>query len=110
MWRRDSVLDPNTATIISGFLSLSGGALGAFGAYRGATNQMKKQIVHEKEKVEALKMVKIKKTLKKLQLLNGYAMLFVNSFENDFNKPYNEEFNFKLKSSETSLSWIANSI
>lgn len=103
-------MDSISATIIGGVLSMIGGFAGAIGAYFVASNQMKKQIEHEKKKAEALTNVQIKKTLKKLQLLNKYAMRFVNTFNNDFNKPYNEELAFKLKSSETSISWIANSI
>lgn len=99
-------MDPNTATIISGLLSLVGGALGAFGAYF----VMNRQRIHEKKKEEAQKITQIKKTLKKLQLLNEYAERFVTSFEAEFNKPYSEEMSFKLKSSETSILWISNSV
>jgi hypothetical protein len=98
------------ATIIGGILSMVGGFSGALGAYFVASYQMNKQIEHEKKKVETLQKAQIKKTLKKLQLLNKYALRFVETFPDDFNKPYNEELGFKLKSSEMSILWIANSI
>ncbi|MFJ8100406.1 hypothetical protein [Lysinibacillus sp. NPDC096212] len=101
---------PNKASIIGGILGMIGGAIGALGAYIVATYQMNKQFEYEKKKEEALKITQIKKTLKKLQLLNEFAKRFVNSFEVEFNKPYSEELSYKLKSSETSISWISNSV
>ncbi|MET4560768.1 hypothetical protein ABIA69_001912 [Lysinibacillus parviboronicapiens] len=98
------------ATIIGGVLSMFGGMVGAFGAYLVASHQMNKQIEHEKKKEEKLRLTQIKKTLKKLQRLNEIAINFVKSFAHEFNKPFNEELSYKLKSSETAILWISNSI
>lgn len=101
---------PNKASIIGGILSMIGGAIGALGAYIVAAYQMNKQIEYEKKKEEKLRLTQIKKTLKKLQRLNEIAIHFLESFVKEFNKPFNEELSYKLKSSETAISWISNSI
>ncbi|TQR26859.1 hypothetical protein C7Y47_24035 [Lysinibacillus sphaericus] len=106
----DELEKPNKIAIISGLLSMFGGIAGAFGAYAVATYQLNKQIEHEKKKEELLYLEQTKKTLKKLEFLNDYAINFIAEFVKDFNKQYNEEIDFKLKSSETSMLWIVKKI
>jgi len=101
---------PNKASIIGGILSMIGGALGALGAYIVATYQMNKQFEYEKKKEHAHEITQIKKTLKKLLLLNDFARKFVNTFRVGFDKPFSEELSFKLKSSEITISWISNNV
>lgn len=96
----------NTATIISGAISMLGGFAGALGAYLVMRWEMK----HDKKNEEKNELLQIKKTLKKLQLLNEYTKEFVTSFDIELNKPYNEEMGFKLKASESSMYWIASSV
>jgi len=44
----------DTATILSGVLSMIGGSIGALGAYFVATNQMKKQFDKQDNKVDPI--------------------------------------------------------
>lgn len=106
----DELEKPNRIAIISGLLSMFGGIAGAFGAYAVATYQTNKKFEHEKRKEDVQKKNQIKKTLKKLELLNDYALKFADAFINEFNKSYTEELGYKLRSSETAISWIVDNI
>lgn len=63
-------MEANTATIISGFLSMAGGAAGAFGAYYVATMQMKKQF--RKQDIDRVIELRIIKLNESLELTNEF--------------------------------------
>lgn len=103
-------MEPNTATIISGVLSLVGGAAGALGAYFVATRQMKKQFEYEKRKEEKQNTHRILQTLKKLELLNKDTIGFAEHFEKEFTNPHIDELDYKLKVREYDLHYIVNKV
>ncbi|WP_445479158.1 hypothetical protein ACULLL_01640 [Lysinibacillus irui] len=107
----------NKASIIGGILSMIGGAIGALGAYVVAAHQMSKQLEQEKKKIEyekkkeeRQKKENIVHILKILERLNYEAMDFVDYFNKEFSKPYNQERIVKLKFSESDLLWIVNNV
>jgi gas vesicle protein len=59
-----SGLDPNTATLLSGAMSMVGGAIGAAGAYWVANTQIKKQFLkQDKDRVLELRIEKLNEVL-----------------------------------------------
>lgn len=98
------------ATIISGLLSMIGGAIGALGAYFVASSQMDKQFEHEKKKEERQRKETIEHTLKNLELLNIEIMSFIEYFVEEFAKPYNEQRVVQLEFSIKNISWIVDNV
>lgn len=98
------------ATIISGVLSMIGGAIGALGAYFVASNQMNKQFQYEKRKEEKQNKEQILHTLKKLDLLNKDIIDFIEQFVREFETPHSDEIDFKLKVREFDLQYIVNKV
>ncbi|MGE7667422.1 hypothetical protein ACQKMN_17110 [Ureibacillus composti] len=98
------------ANIISGILGMTGGVIGAIGAYFVATYQMSKQFEFERNKEEKQKLEIIEQTLKKLELLNNEVIEFIDYFKEEFSKRFDEERNVRLKFGESDLLWIVNNV
>ncbi|MGE8036806.1 hypothetical protein [Lysinibacillus sp. NPDC093692] len=101
---------PNKASIIGGILSMIGGALGALGAYIVATYQMNKQFEYEKKKEETQRKAVIVQNLKKLELLNNEAIMFIDFFKREYCLQFDEIINIRLNFSEKDLFWIVNTV
>ncbi|WP_274307516.1 hypothetical protein [Solibacillus daqui] len=93
-------INPNTATIISGLLSMVGGAFGALGAYMVATYQMKKQF--EKQNSDRRVEYQIAKLNETLDLAFEFKKTLISCHENKRNilvylrLPYKDDQYIKL--------------